>query len=180
MITLLLTALTTVIVGTTAQNLTFTAIPEQLETTLIARADAVTNLIENYISEKCNVDVNVVYNPVTNYQDAVDALLDNSADFGWYGGLTGVQAGLRSSPAVYLTQRIEDTQVSTYLMHHFTFCLSLLFVCLILIFDTISMKFTSVFISDGKDLTSIDDVQDKTLAFGSASSTSGHLMPHTI
>ena len=58
MITLLLTALTTVIVGTTtAQNLTFTAIPDQLETTLVARADAVTNLLENYISEKCNIEV---------------------------------------------------------------------------------------------------------------------------
>ena len=40
------------------------------------------------------------------------------------------------------------------------------------------IKFTSVFISDADmDLTSIDDVQDKTLAFGSDSSTSGHLMP---
>lgn len=145
---LLTTALTTAIVGTTAQNLTFTAIPDQLETTLVARADAVTNLLENYISEKCNVDVNVVYNPVTNYQDAVDALLDNSADFGWYGGLTGVQAGLRSSPAVYLTQRIEDTEVSTYLMHHHHFISYFIeyVVCLILIFDTVSVSIYYTFI----------------------------------
>ena len=58
------------------------------------------------------------------------------------------KAGLRSPPAVYLTQRIEDTE------------------------------FTSVFISDADmDLTSIDGVEGKSLAFGSASSTSGHLMP---
>ena len=87
----ILTALTTIIGTTSAQNLTFTAIPDQLESTLVERANAVTDLLENYISDKCNVEVNVVYNPVTNYQDAVDALLDEVADFGWYGGLTGVQ-----------------------------------------------------------------------------------------
>ena len=37
------------------------------------------------------MNVTVAYNPVTNYDDAVDALIDNVADFGWYGGLTGVQ-----------------------------------------------------------------------------------------
>lgn len=89
---ILLTALATTIIGaTSSQNLTFTAIPDQLESTLLERANAVTDLLENYISDKCNVEVSVVYNPVSNYQDAVDALLDGIADFGWYGGLTGVQ-----------------------------------------------------------------------------------------
>ena len=133
----------------TAETLLFTAIPDQLNSTLLARADAVTNLLENYISDKCDVDVKVQYNPVANYQDAVDALVEGIVDFGWYGGLTGVQAGLRSPPSVYLTQRVEDTQ------------------------------FTSVFIQqEGMALMNgIDDVENKSLAFGSASSTSGHLMP---
>lgn len=90
----LLAALAAIIVGTTTAQLTFTAIPDQLESTLIERANAVTVLLENYISGKCNVDVTVAYNPVTNYQDAVDALLSGVADFGWYGGLTGVQVSL--------------------------------------------------------------------------------------
>ena len=138
------------IVGTaTADTLLFTAIPDQLNSTLFARAEAVTNLLENYIGEKCDVDVKVQYNPVANYQDAVDALVEGVADFGWYGGLTGVQAGLRSPPSIYLTQRIEDTQ------------------------------FTSVFIQqEGMELMNgIDDVENRSLAFGSVSSTSGHLMP---
>ena len=64
------------------------------------------------------------------------------------GGLTGVQAGLRSPPAVYLAQRIEDTE------------------------------FTSVFVQGANlNLGGIEDVEGRSLAYGSASSTSGHLMP---
>ena len=51
--------------------------------------------------------------PVTSYEDAVDALVNKIADFGWYGGLTGVQAGLRMQPSVYIAQRIEDTQFTS-------------------------------------------------------------------
>ena len=66
-------------------SLTFTAIPDQDEETLTARADAVTNYLTNYIQETCGVTIGVTYNPVDNYQDAVDALLSKTADFGWYG-----------------------------------------------------------------------------------------------
>jgi len=129
-------------------QLTFTAIPDQDEATLQQRADAVSVFLGDYIEAKCGVQVSVAYQPVSNYQDAVSALLDNVADFGWYGGLTGVQAGLRSPPATYLAQRVEDTE------------------------------FTSVFIQGpGPQLTGIADVEGKTLAYGSESSTSGHLMP---
>jgi len=66
-------------------NLTFTAIPGQDEATMNTRATAVTNYLQDYINNTCGIDVNIVYNPVANYQDAVDALLDRTADFGWYG-----------------------------------------------------------------------------------------------
>ncbi|KAL7455646.1 hypothetical protein ACHAWC_007172 [Mediolabrus comicus] len=82
----------------------------------------------------------VQYRPVTSYQDAVDALINKIADFGWYGGLTGVQAGLRMPPpsSVYIAQRIEDTQ------------------------------FTSVFIqASGENNSNITDVNGKSLALGS-------------
>lgn len=132
-----------------AAQLTFTAIPGQDESTLLARANAVSAYLENYIQNTCGVNVTVTYNPVTNYEDAVDALLDTVADFGWYGGLTGVQAGLRSPPAVYIAQRVEDKQ------------------------------FTSVFIQgEGMNITNgVEGAEGKSLAYGSASSTSGHLMP---
>jgi len=137
------------LVASAAAQLVFTAIPDQDDSTLQARASAVTGWLEDYIQTVCDVTVSVTYNPVENYQDAVSALLDGHADFGWYGGLTGVQAGLRSPPAVYIAQRLEDTQ------------------------------FTSVFIQGaGLDLPmGIESANNKSLAFGSASSTSGHLMP---
>ena len=79
----------------------------------------------------------------------MDALINKIADFGWYGGLTGVQAGLRMPPSsVYIAQRIEDTQ------------------------------FTSVFIqASGENNSNITDVNGKSLALGSQTSTSGSLMP---
>ena len=73
---------------TSASSLTFTAIPGQSSQVLLDRADAVTAYIESYISNTCGLDVDVVYNGVETYNDAVDALLDKTADFGWYGGLT--------------------------------------------------------------------------------------------
>ena len=71
-----------------AASLTFTAIPGQSLQVLQERADAVTAYLESYISSTCGLDVEVIYNGVETYDDAVDALLDKTADFGWYGGLT--------------------------------------------------------------------------------------------
>jgi phosphonate transport system substrate-binding protein len=136
--------------GATGFQLSFTAIPDQDETTLQARADAVTAYLQSYINVTCGVDVAVVYKPVSDYESAVNALLDGTADFGWYGGLTGVQAGLRSPPAEYLAQRVEDKQ------------------------------FTSVFIQGpGFDLSAegIHGANGRPMALGSESSTSGNLMP---
>ena len=126
----------------------FTAIPDQADSTLCQRANAVRAYLENYISKTCQMNITVQYRPVTSYQDAVDALVNKIADFGWYGGLTGVQAGLRMPPSVYIAQRVEDTQ------------------------------FTSVFIqASGENNSDITDVTGKSLALGSQTSTSGSLMP---
>jgi phosphonate transport system substrate-binding protein len=130
-------------------QLIFTAIPGQSDEILKARSDDVTAYLEDYIQTSCGSDVTVTYNPVSNYEDAVDALLTGNANFAWYGGLTGVEAGLKSTPSIYIAQRLEDT------------------------------KFTSVFIH-GPDLDlpeGIESANNRSLGFGSNSSTSGHLMP---
>lgn len=126
----------------------FTAIPDQADSTLCQRANAVRAYLKNYISKTCHMNITVQYRPVVTYEDAVDALVNKIADFGWYGGLTGVQAGLRMPPSVYIAQRIEDTQ------------------------------FTSVFIqASGENNSDITDITGKSLALGSQTSTSGSLMP---
>jgi phosphonate transport system substrate-binding protein len=66
----------------------------------------------------------------------------------WFGGFTFVQANVRSGgKMVPLVQREEDAQ------------------------------FKSVFITAQPDIKALADLKGKTLSFGSASSTSGHLMP---
>jgi phosphonate transport system substrate-binding protein len=66
----------------------------------------------------------------------------------WFGGFTFVQAKVRSGGKVIpLVQREEDE------------------------------KFKSVFITSDKSIGKLEDLKGKTFAFGSESSTSGHLMP---
>src|SRR5210317_1962571 len=59
----------------------FTAIPDQADSTLCERANAVRAYLENYISKTCQMNITVQYRPVTSYQDAVDALVNKIADF---------------------------------------------------------------------------------------------------
>ena len=47
-------------VGATGFQLSFTAIPDQDEMTLQARADAVTSYLQSYINSTCEVEVPVV------------------------------------------------------------------------------------------------------------------------
>jgi phosphonate transport system substrate-binding protein len=91
------------------------------------------------------------YVPVTDYAAAVEALANQQVDLVWFGGFTFVQALLRSGgKAVPLVQREEDT------------------------------KFRSVFITTDDKIKTLADLKGKTLSFGSASSTSGHLMPRSF
>ncbi len=89
----------------------------------------------------------VEYVPVTDYGAAVQALSAGKVDFAWLGGFTHVQARVLAG-AVPLCMR------------------------------DIDREFKSVFIAN-KDsgISSPADLKGKTFAFGSKSSTSGHLMP---
>jgi phosphonate transport system substrate-binding protein len=91
----------------------------------------------------------VEFTPVTEYAAVVESLATRKLDLAWLGGFTFVQAKLRTNgTAIPIVQRAEDE------------------------------KFISRFIvpvdSTAKTLA---DIKGKSFAFGSPSSTSGHLMP---
>jgi phosphonate transport system substrate-binding protein len=90
----------------------------------------------------------VVFTPVSDYPATVEALAAGKLDLVWYGGFTFVQARRRTGNAIPLVQRAEDAQ------------------------------FHSKFITRaGSGIGKLADLKGKTFAFGSESSTSGHLMP---
>ena len=103
-----------------------------------------------YLESKLGVKVE--WTPVTDYAAAVEALVNKKVDLAWFGGFTFVQASVRSGGKVIpLVQREEDE------------------------------KFRSVFITDANSgIHKLEDLKGKTLSFGSASSTSGHLMPRSF
>lgn len=91
--------------------------------------------------------VKVTYVPVTDYGAAVKALEAGKVDFAWLGGFTHVQARSRA--------KVEA-----------------------LVMRDIDRQFKSVFIAaTGAGIATMGDLKGKTFAFGSKSSTSGHLMP---
>ncbi|MBE0615965.1 MAG: putative selenate ABC transporter substrate-binding protein [Burkholderiales bacterium] len=91
----------------------------------------------------------VEFTPVTDYAAVVESLATGKLDLAWLGGFTFVQAKLRTNgTAIPIVQRAEDE------------------------------KFTSRFIVPaGSKAKTLADLKGKTFAFGSPSSTSGHLMP---
>jgi len=94
----------------------------------------------------------VAFTPVTDYAATVEGLAAGKLDMVWYGGFTFVQANIRTKgTAIPLVQRAEDE------------------------------KFKSVFITkaDSK-IQKLSDLKGKNFAFGSVSSTSGHLMPRSF
>ena len=94
------------------------------------------------------IGMKVEFTPVSDYAAAVETLANKQVDMTWFGGFTFVQANVRSGGKVVpLLQREEDT------------------------------RFKSVFITSQADIQTLADLKGKTLSFGSASSTSGHLMP---
>ncbi|MGV8900534.1 MAG: putative selenate ABC transporter substrate-binding protein [Burkholderiaceae bacterium] len=96
------------------------------------------------------LDMKVEFTPVTDYATSVESLINNKLDMVWFGGFTFIQAKVRSNNQVVpLVQRAEDE------------------------------KFKSVFITTNKNITKLADLKGKTFAFGSESSTSGHLMPRS-
>lgn len=96
------------------------------------------------------LDMKIEFIPVTDYAASVESLANNKLDMVWFGGFTFIQAKIRShNQVIPLVQREEDE------------------------------KFKSVFITTRHDITRLEDLKGKTFAFGSESSTSGHLMPRS-
>ena len=100
-----------------------------------------------YLSNELGVPVQ--FTPLVDYAATVEALAAKKVDMVWYGGFTYVQARIRTKgEAVPLVMRDIDA------------------------------RFKSRFIArKGSGIKSLKDLKGKTLAFGSVSSTSGHLMP---
>jgi len=90
----------------------------------------------------------VQFIPVTDYAATVEGLAAKKLDMVWYGGFTFVQARRRTGNALPLVQREEDA--------HF------------------HSKFI---VGAGSKAKSLADLKGVNFAFGSVSSTSGHLMP---
>jgi phosphonate transport system substrate-binding protein len=90
----------------------------------------------------------VTFQPVSDYAATVEGLAGGKLDMVWYGGFTFVQARRRTGNAIPLVQREEDA------------------------------RFHSKFIVPaGSKAKTLADLKGASLAFGSVSSTSGHLMP---
>ncbi len=101
----------------------------------------------DYLAKETGMEVRFV--PVADYAAVVEALAAKKVDLAWLGGFTFIQAKRRTNGAATpLVQRAEDE------------------------------KFTSRFIVPAaSSAKSLADLKGKTFAFGSPSSTSGHLMP---
>jgi phosphonate transport system substrate-binding protein len=101
----------------------------------------------DYLKKETGLDVQ--FTPVTDYAAVVEGLASHKIDLAWLGGFTFVQAKIRTGGgAVPIVQRAEDE------------------------------KFTSRFIvPTDSPVKSLAELKGKTFAFGSPSSTSGHLMP---
>ena len=98
---------------------------------------------------KKETGLDVQFTPVTDYAAVVEGLANNKIDLAWLGGFTFVQAKIRTGGgAVPIVQRAEDE------------------------------AFLSRFIVPaGSPAKALADLKGRTFAFGSPSSTSGHLMP---
>src|ERR687887_1887496 len=90
----------------------------------------------------------VKFVPVTDYAATVEGLAGGHLDLVWYGGFTFVQARRRTGNAIPLVQRAEDA--------HFH---------------------SKIIARADSGIETLADLKGKTFAFGSVSSTSGHLMP---
>lgn len=94
------------------------------------------------------VGMKVRFVPVVDYAATVEGLAADRLDIVWYGGFTSVQATQRAKGATRLAMREEDA------------------------------SFKSVFVTrTDSGIRTLEDLKGKTFAFGSVSSTSGHLMP---
>lgn len=106
--------------------------------------------VADYLSQALNVKVK--YIPVKSYPAAVTAFRHDQVQLAWFGGLTGVQARRLTPGAQAIAQGREDAEFKSYFIAH----------------ASVNLKVTG-------DLP--EALFDKTMLFGSKSSTSGRLMP---
>ncbi len=94
------------------------------------------------------IGMKVDWTPVNDYPAVVEGLAGNRVDLAWLGGFTFVQARLRTGNAIPIAQRVEDEKFVSYYI-----------------------------VPQNSTAKTLQDLKGKTFAFGSPSSTSGHLMP---
>jgi len=96
------------------------------------------------------IGMKVEFRPSGNTDNLINALVANKLDMVWFSGFDFVRAMSRSNGDVIpIAQRAEDAQTR------------------------------SAFITARNDITSLEDLAGKVLAFGKKTSTSGHLMPRS-
>lgn len=134
--------------ATSAPTLTVGAIPDQDPEKL----QRLYGILSEYLSEELGVPV--TYSPVTDYAAAVTAFRVGDLDLVWFGALTGVQARLQVPNAEAIAQRDIDAE-----------------------FHSIFIASTASDIAPITDPAELAKLKDKTITFGSESSTSGRLMP---
>ncbi|MBI4639097.1 MAG: putative selenate ABC transporter substrate-binding protein [Candidatus Tectomicrobia bacterium] len=119
------------------------AIPDENPTELLRIYTPIVKYLEKEIG------IPVEFTPVIDYAATVEGMAADKLDLVWFGGLTHVQARIRTNQTAYaIAMREED------------------------------LKFKSVFITNSKaKVKSLEELKGKTFAFGSAGSTSGHTMP---
>ncbi|WP_394242490.1 putative selenate ABC transporter substrate-binding protein [Halopseudomonas laoshanensis] len=117
------------------------AIPDEAPTELLRKFEPLGAYLEK------ELDMQVTFQPVSDYAGVVEALGSKRLDLAWLGGFTFVQARIRTGDAIPLVQREQDA------------------------------VFTSTFITADPEIKEHKDLKGKSFAFGSVSSTSGHLMP---
>ncbi|WP_369600423.1 putative selenate ABC transporter substrate-binding protein [Hahella sp. SMD15-11] len=110
----LLTTLALTLLATVAWSKTFvfTAIPDEDETRLRERFQAVAD----YLAGQLGVDVKFI--PVKSYAASVSAFRNNQVQMAWFGGLSGVQARLAVPGSKALAQGVEDAGFVTYFIAH--------------------------------------------------------------
>jgi phosphonate transport system substrate-binding protein len=133
------------------------ALPTRAETPKVLRVTAIPDEAPTELQRKFEplgaylsqqLGMEVKFVPVTDYAAVVEALAGGHVDLAWLGGFTFVQARIRTKNALPLVQRAEDA--------HF------------------HSKFITL---AGSGIGRLQDLKGKKFAFGSVSSTSGHLMP---
>ena len=127
------------------------AIPDQ-DPEILARNYG---LVADYLSQELEMDV--TFQPVTEYDAAVTQFRVGDLDLVWFGGLTGVQARLQVDGARAISQRDIDAE-----------------------FTTVFIAGTDTGIEPFDTVAGLSTIAGRTLTFGSDSSTSGRLMPQSF